>query len=83
MIFIRTGFVSTYHSKTEEERAAAGLRPHALGKDDGQRWAGISQEEEVIDWLHDCYFSTVAGDAPAFEAWPSHEGIYYLTPVRL
>ena len=25
------------------------------------------------DWLHDCYFSAVAGDAPAFEAWPSQE----------
>lgn len=75
MLFIRSGFVSTYHSKPEDERVAAALRPHALGKDDGQRWAGIKQEDEMIDFLHDCYFSAVAGDAPALEAWPSQEGI--------
>lgn len=49
------------------------MRPHAPGKDDGQRWAGVKQEEAMIDWLHDCYFAAVAGDAPSFEAWPSHE----------
>jgi len=73
MLFIRSGFVSTYHNKPEDERIAAALRPHTLGKDDGQRWAGVKQDEEMIDWLHDSYFSAVAGDAPAFEAWPSHE----------
>jgi hypothetical protein len=41
------------------------------GPDDPQRWAGLSQEDEIIDWLHDCYFAAVAGDSPAFEAWPS------------
>jgi hypothetical protein len=25
----------------------------------------------MIDWLHDCYFAAVAGDAPSFEAWPT------------
>lgn len=66
MLFIRSGFVSTYYSKTEDERVAAALRPHSVGKEGGQRWAGVEQEEEMIDWLHDSYFSTVAGDAPAF-----------------
>ena len=56
-----------------EERKSLALRPHAIGKDDGQRYAGVSQEERIKDWLHDCYFAAVAGDAPAFEAWPSHE----------
>lgn len=27
----------------------------------------------MLDWLHDCYFATVGGDAPAFEAWPTHD----------
>jgi len=27
----------------------------------------------MIDWLHDCYFSAVAGDAPSFEAWPTDQ----------
>jgi hypothetical protein len=35
--------------------------------------AGVSQEEKMIDWLHDSWFSAVAGDAPSFEAWPSQE----------
>ena len=69
ILFIRSGFISTYYTKTPDERAAAALRPHALGIDDGQRWAGIKQEEAMIDWLHDCYFAAVAGDAPSFEAW--------------
>jgi hypothetical protein len=73
LLFIRSGFISTYYTKTPDERAAAALRPHALGTEDGQRWAGIKQEEVMIDWLHDCYFAAVAGDAPSFEAWPSHE----------
>jgi hypothetical protein len=72
-LFIRSGFISTYYTKTPDQRAAAALRPHALGIADGQRWAGIKQEEAMIDWLHDCYFAAVAGDAPSFEAWPSHE----------
>jgi hypothetical protein len=35
------------------------------------RWAGVSSEDEMIDWLHDSYFAAIAGDAPSFEAWPS------------
>jgi len=73
LLFIRSGFVATYHNKSPVARASAALRPHSLGPDDGQRWAGVKQEEAMLDWLHDCYFSAVAGDAPAFEAWPSKE----------
>ncbi|TVY18910.1 hypothetical protein LARI1_G003710 [Lachnellula arida] len=73
ILFIRSGFISTYYSKTPDARAAAVLRPHGLGAADGQRWAGIKQEDAMLDWLHDCYFAAVAGDAPSFEAWPSHE----------
>ncbi|MCJ1367658.1 hypothetical protein MMC16_006792 [Acarospora aff. strigata] len=72
ILFIRSGFVEAYHSKSPEDRTKMALRPHAIGPDDGQRWAGVGQEEKVLDWLHDSYFAAVAGDAPAFEAWPSH-----------
>lgn len=30
----------------------------------------------MIDWLHDCYFAGVAGDAPAFERWPTQESYH-------
>ncbi|KAF7898285.1 hypothetical protein EAF00_004731 [Botryotinia globosa] len=73
LLFIRSGFVSTYHGKSPEARNAAALRPHGIGPDADQRWAGLKQDEDMLDWLHDCYFSAVAGDAPAFEAWPSQE----------
>ncbi|KAE8442254.1 hypothetical protein EG329_003514 [Mollisiaceae sp. DMI_Dod_QoI] len=73
LLFIRSGFVQTYHTTPSDIRAAAALRPHSIGKTDGQRWAGVKQEDKMLDWLHDCYFSAVAGDAPSFEAWPSQE----------
>jgi len=73
LLFIRSGFISTYYTSSPDVRAAATLRLHTAGPDDGQRWAGIKQEEAIINWLHDCYFATVAGDAPSFEAWPSQE----------
>lgn len=74
ILFVRTGWVEAYHSKSPQERNELAVRPHQLGKDDGQRYAGLSQEERMLDWLHDSYFAAVAGDAPAFEAWPTHEG---------
>ncbi|KFY33478.1 hypothetical protein V494_07575 [Pseudogymnoascus sp. VKM F-4513 (FW-928)] len=71
ILLIRSGFVSTYNRLGPSERAAAALRPHVHGPEDGMRWAGVSGEDEMVDWLHDSYFAAVAGDAPSFEAWPS------------
>lgn len=76
LLFVRAGFVEAYHAKPSDERAALALRPHVHGPDDPQRWAGVSQEDEIIDWLHDCYFAAVAGDSPTFEAWPSQRERY-------
>ncbi|KAL9100849.1 MAG: hypothetical protein Q9187_009314, partial [Circinaria calcarea] len=73
LLFIRSGFIEAYHSKPSDERAKLATRPHVIGTEDGQRWAGVAQEERILDWLHDSYFAAVAGDAPAFEAWPTHE----------
>jgi hypothetical protein len=84
MLFIRSGWKEAYDNKTGEARSTAALR-HGTGKDgdDGQRYAGVSQEQKILDWLHDCYFSSVAGDAPAFEAWPTHEGMRaYISQVE-
>ena len=71
--------METYHATPAEERKRLALRPHTVGPEDGQRYAGLAQEEEMLDWLHDCWFAAVAGDAPAFEAWPSHQGGYLVT----
>ncbi|KAF2146047.1 uncharacterized protein K452DRAFT_242544 [Aplosporella prunicola CBS 121167] len=76
ILFVRSGFVESYNMRSPSERNALARRKHDFGVNDGQRWAGLSQEERMIDWLHDCYFAAVGGDAPAFEAWPSHEAHY-------
>lgn len=68
ILFIRSGFVERYQSATTAEQSQATGRPsHEM------EWAGIKQEKAVVDWLHDCYFAAVVGDAPTFEVWPSQE----------
>lgn len=74
MLFIRSGFVRQYRATDPEVRDRMAMRKHAPGKDDGQRWAGLKQESAILDWLHDCWFASVAGDSPSFEAWPSRQG---------
>ncbi|KAI4118347.1 MAG: hypothetical protein LQ338_007424, partial [Usnochroma carphineum] len=74
ILFIRSGFAEKYHQvKSSEEWAKIALRPGAFGPDAQQRWAGVAQEEKMLDWLHDCYFAAVAGDSPSFEAWPTNQ----------
>ncbi|KAL4873723.1 hypothetical protein BDV12DRAFT_207512 [Aspergillus spectabilis] len=65
ILLIRSGFIKRYSELTPSKRTAAALRTH-----DDLAWAGLNQEEEVLDWLHDCYFAAVAGDSPTFECWP-------------
>ena len=75
MLFIRSGFIKTYHSKSVDERTQLARRYHELGPNTQQLFAGVKQEEAMLDWLHDCYFATVAGDSPTFEAWPTNQGV--------
>jgi hypothetical protein len=65
MLFIRSGFV---RENTAMSKNPAPAEPKAKPE-----FAGVMQSQEVLDWLHDCYFATVAGDAPSFEAWPTKE----------
>ncbi|OOG00850.1 hypothetical protein ASPCADRAFT_159203 [Aspergillus carbonarius ITEM 5010] len=65
ILLIRSGFVEQYHLLSPEERLILSARSH-----ERPTYAGLSQEEPLLDWLHDCYFSAVAGDSPTFEAWP-------------
>jgi hypothetical protein len=65
ILLICSGFVDCYNRLSIESRAQLAQKPL-----DQQHFAGVAQEEAMVDWLHDCYFSAVAGDAPAFETWP-------------
>ncbi|KAI0384287.1 hypothetical protein F5Y04DRAFT_248068 [Hypomontagnella monticulosa] len=76
ILVIRSGFLKSVRTLTEEQRAAHHLQSHKFGPDDGQRYLGVEQSEEILNLLHDSYFSAVAGDQPAFEAWPSTEEYY-------
>jgi kynurenine formamidase len=75
ILLIRSGWTEDYYRRTPEERSALALRGHDSHGGE-QQWAGIKQEEAVKDWLHDCYFAAVGGDAPSFERWPTPEPYY-------
>jgi kynurenine formamidase len=77
ILMVRSGFVESYYERPEAERTALALRGHAHdGDTDEQKYAGLAQEEAIVDWLHDCYFAAVAGDAPSFERWPTPRPYY-------
>lgn len=77
MLFVRGGWKEAYDSKSPEDREKAAFMHDT---EDGHRFAGLSQEQKILDWLHDCYFATVAGDMPSFEAWPTHESMISFSP---
>lgn len=75
LLFIRGGWNVAYNEHTPEERTRLALRDHSL-ENPKQFFAGVAQEEKTLDWLHDCYFAAVGGDAPTFEAWPTNQSYF-------
>ena len=75
LLFIRSGFNEAYKTKSLEERMKAATRDSNISAEAPMQWSGVLQEDKILDWLHDSYFAAVAGDAPAFEAWPSQKGL--------
>lgn len=73
ILFLRSGFNVAYEKHSRDERNKLALRHAGLGEENETEFAGMGQEEKILDWLHDCYFAAVSGDAPSFEAWPSKE----------
>jgi hypothetical protein len=68
ILIIRTGFTWKYNQLSPRERQdLANTPPFEISL------AGVGQTEEMLDFLHDHYFSIVAGDAPGFEAVPQPE----------
>ncbi|RAK91929.1 hypothetical protein BO79DRAFT_278626 [Aspergillus costaricaensis CBS 115574] len=65
-LMIRSGFVARYNQMSPENRAD-------ILQNEKTEYAGLKQEAAMLDWLHDCYFAAVGGDAPAFERWPPQE----------
>ena len=69
ILIIRSGFISDYHQLSEQQRIDMSKKSTAE-----LAFAGVDQSWEMVDFLHDNYFAAVAGDAPAFEAWPYPTG---------
>lgn len=65
ILIIRSGWVDRYLKMDQEDRIALGNVVNYA-----HNFVGVEQTEEVLDFLHDNYFSAVAGDQPGFEAWP-------------
>ncbi|KAL6246966.1 hypothetical protein RBB50_006273 [Rhinocladiella similis] len=72
ILIIRSGWVETYNKMNAAQRTTLGNIPPAQCT-----FVGIEQTEEMIDFLHDNYFSAVGGDAPAFEAWPTNQSWFH------
>ncbi|KAF8246277.1 hypothetical protein K440DRAFT_685493 [Wilcoxina mikolae CBS 423.85] len=70
ILLLRTGFTKAYKALTIAERQALADRHFSDGPDTEHRFIGVAQTEEMADWIHNSYFSAVAGDTPAFESWP-------------
>ena len=70
ILIIRSGWIDTYLKLSQEQR-------EALGKvvNYAHEFVGVEQTEAMVDFLHDNYFSAVAGDQPGFEAWPPGKGL--------
>jgi kynurenine formamidase len=68
ILMIRTGWTEDYYGRSEEENAKLALR-----EGEAQKLVGVEQSQEMIEWLHDCWFAAVGGDQPAFERWPTPE----------
>ncbi|KND88554.1 hypothetical protein TOPH_06895 [Tolypocladium ophioglossoides CBS 100239] len=70
ILFIRTGWVQDSKIQAEETKMNGGSGSL------GNNFAGVAQEPQMVEWLHDCYFAAVAGDSPTFEAWPTSQDYF-------
>ena len=68
ILFIRSGWTEAYSKRPKEPKI------QDVEKEKTPTFGGLGQEQAVLTWLHDSYFSAVAGDSPSFEAWPISEG---------
>jgi len=78
ILFIRSGFVERYWQMSADERGMMATEHDTGTAKDGAAWAGVLQDDQMKEWLHDCYFAAVAGDSVSFECWPSKKGKNWL-----
>ncbi|KAH0836224.1 hypothetical protein FOPE_04467 [Fonsecaea pedrosoi] len=65
ILLVRTGWSAGYN-----QLDAAGRQAYRAKGFHELAFAGVDCGEEVVEFLHDNYFSAVASDSPTFESWP-------------
>jgi kynurenine formamidase len=68
IFIVRTGFSEAYRKLNKQQREAMSATAYLELK-----FAGLSRAHDMVELLHDNYFSAVASDAPSFETWPMDE----------
>ncbi|OQU94843.1 hypothetical protein CLAIMM_01135 [Cladophialophora immunda] len=68
IFIVRTGFSEAYRKLDVKQREEMGAKAYLE-----LQFAGLSRAHEMVELLHDNYFSAVASDAPSFETWPMDE----------
>lgn len=71
ILLVRTGYMKAYEalSAAERKELATLVTPPSIG---------LEPSEEILRWIWDSGFVAVAGDNPAFEAWPCKDKRYWL-----
>ncbi|KAK5994323.1 hypothetical protein PT974_04796 [Cladobotryum mycophilum] len=68
ILLVRSGYTDAYYkNRTENPEKLDMIEIETV------TLAGLARTEEMKTWLHDSYFSAVAGDSPTCEVWPFEE----------
>lgn len=65
ILLVRSGWIYNYNRLDQAARDSLkrdNIYEHAF--------VGVEGSKDMVDFLHDNYFAAVAGDTPAWEAWP-------------
>ncbi|KIW33841.1 uncharacterized protein PV07_00660 [Cladophialophora immunda] len=72
ILILRTGFIHKYNQLGHEQRKR--VAESSFATEVG--FAGVEQSEEMLDFLHNHYFSIVVADSPGFECLPPTSDIF-------
>ncbi|CAO1624305.1 unnamed protein product [Sympodiomycopsis kandeliae] len=74
ILLIRTGWIEWYEHASDQERKEASSR--------GQ-YPGLTQDEDLQEYLWNHHISAIASDSPTLENWPVSNGTTHLHEVLL
>lgn len=67
ILMVRSGWINNYNRLDQAARDALDKGSSVYD----YKFVGVEVSKEMLDFLYNNYFAAVAGDAPAFEAWPT------------